>query len=938
MSEIPRWTTLSEAALSAWAKTPDDYRRDPSAWDGSWMRLAQHMADSAAVAGRLWDEWLPAHVKGWSARQLGLSDAQSRVLLRFLCGAHDIGKCTPGFAAQVEELFQGMQAAGLDLPASFMSKPHAHLGQVIMERWLRERWGDAVPGRRARRLAQALGSVSGAHHGRPPTALAMTRMKDNQLLDLGGTPWQAAQDELLNGLADDLGVRDVFSALAATDGDVNRLQPVMMLWTGVCIVADWMASDQSRFGLGDPRDSEVRSREAWDDLALQAGWSGLWPVDEATLTEHLGLSADAELRPVQQAAITAASEMPGPGLMVIEAPMGVGKTEAALAAAEIMARRFGFGGVFFGLPTMATSNAMFSRVRRWVEHLGGGTMTLAHGMAALNDEYADMLREASVASVYDDLDDSGRVSPKEEAIAAAVAHSWLSGSKKGLLANFCVGTIDQFLTAALQRKHVMLRQLAMANKVVIVDEVHAADDYMRRYLGRALHWMAVYEVPVILLTATLPPSQHHELVESYRKGLREKPSASVEPVRAYPRISVLADDHDRSIAVDSSGRRTCVQVSVMPDDAASLVDRLEQELRDGGCAGIVCNTVARAQSLAADLRERFGDEVVLMHSRFTAPDRARLEQRLLVALGPQGDRPHRLVVVATQVIEQSLDIDFDLLITDLAPVDLMLQRMGRLHRHDRARPSALAEAQCWVRGVEDWGAVAPSPVRGTQLVYRPHRPLMAAAALGLNSSDAQREVVLPDMIPQLVQVAYAEAPPNDVPDAWQEALEATVKQEGEHRLEQLAKAGTHLLTAPGQKPGLTSLIDLEDTADDRIAPSVRDTEDSLEVLAARRVDGVVTLLDAPSVEVSTDTVPASWVAKRLSASRLRLPRWLSSNAVLAQLEENFESTWQESGWLTGELVLFFDVQGRAELGDRALTYESFWGLRDEPTRTLGTPS
>lgn len=205
--------------------------------------------------------------------------------------------------------------------------------------------------------------------------------------------------------------------------------------------------------------------------------------------------------------------MPGPGVMVVEAPMGIGKTEAALAAAEVLAYRFHCGGLIVALPTMATTDAMFGRVLAWVRSLPSPhqlSMYLAHSKAALNDEAGTLPRHCA-GHLYDE---------QGKASAAAVAMGWLSGRKKGVLSTFVVATIDQVLFGALRSRHLALRHLALAGKVVIVDEVHAADAYMRAYLCRALQWLGAYGTPVVLLSATLPPDQREELLNAYESGRR----------------------------------------------------------------------------------------------------------------------------------------------------------------------------------------------------------------------------------------------------------------------------------------------------------------------------------------------------------------------------------------------------------------------------------
>ncbi|MFF3606900.1 HD domain-containing protein [Streptomyces sp. NPDC002463] len=268
-------------------------------------------------------------------------------------------------------------------------------------------------------------------------------------------------------------------------------QPVQVLLTALVIVADWIASNLELF-LYYPQDisrsSAERAAAAWRGLNLPGPWRPAEPpVDVSELfASRFALPERTKARPVQAAAVELARSMTAPGLMVIEAPMGEGKTEAALAVAEIFAARSGTGGVFFALPTMATGNAMFPRLLKRLERLPSlegqrHSVLLARSKAALNDEFTDLMEVGKVAAVEPD---AGRVAqnPSASVRAAAaylVAHIWLWGRKKAMLSFFVTGTVDQLLFAGLKSKHLALRHLAVAGKVVVIDEVHAYDTCIR---------------------------------------------------------------------------------------------------------------------------------------------------------------------------------------------------------------------------------------------------------------------------------------------------------------------------------------------------------------------------------------------------------------------------------------------------------------------------
>ncbi|MES6461701.1 CRISPR-associated helicase Cas3', partial [Cutibacterium acnes] len=203
------------------------------------------------------------------------------------------------------------------------------------------------------------------------------------------------------------------------------------------------------------------------------------------------------------------------------------------------------------------------------------------------------------------------------------------------------------------------------------------------------------------MSATLPPAQRHELALAYAKGRHGRNAQVVlTTTDEYPIVTTISDGvAQQGTSTSAPGRQ--VVVRSMGDSLDELINLIEDKMSDGGCIGIIRDTVARAQDTFDALDSRLDCEVVLVHSRFLAPQRARREADLVRRLGRSGEsRPDRLVVVGTQVLEQSLDVDFDLLISDIAPIDLLLQRIGRLHRHDRQRPVPLREATCLVTGVD----------------------------------------------------------------------------------------------------------------------------------------------------------------------------------------------------------------------------------------------
>lgn len=700
---------LSDGAKALWGKTN---RID----DSEWLPLYVHMVDSAAMASKIWDTWVPQGTKAVIVGDLGNDEVLARKLMIFMAGIHDIGKATPVF--QAKSITFGPEAgsfawkaerAGLPMIAGLRGTNHpTHpiAGEIILEGYLLRVRGWE------RKAARQYACVVGGHHGTPPDKSKIDEEKNRKTnVGLDSEAWVSTQDELIDFVANIAGIEEKeWEDLSERRFSVQSA----VLMTGLVIMADWIASnsDEDMFPLvrtepwadededfffsesGEEDDIQswsglrIRADRAWSCVQLPHAWvpEGIPSSCQDLFATRFTLPEGAKVRPVQEEAVRIARDTRQPGLMVIEAPMGEGKTEAALAAAEILAQRTGRGGVCVALPTMATTDAMFTRVRRWLEALPScdfdneKTVWLAHGKAQLNNDFRGIIAASHrrFSSVdQDDVKQESSQNRKKKQIDVppeTVVSDWLWGRKKGALANFLVCTVDQVLMSALQMKHVVLRQLAMANKVVIIDECHAYDAYMQEYLKMALEWLGGYRTPVILLSATLPECQRNAMVEAYLKGwcdteprkaskvsileqLRARNASNTHHINhtansemscekgtaeklrlisnAYPLLTYTDGHETKHADVKPSGRSMKVQCRLVDDDDTALLDLMDALLVDGGCIGVICDTVGRAQHAAELLGNHCGRDCVrLTHSRFMDIDRMSNERELRDLLGP----------------------------------------------------------------------------------------------------------------------------------------------------------------------------------------------------------------------------------------------------------------------------------------------------------------
>ncbi|MCQ9387259.1 CRISPR-associated helicase Cas3' [Brevibacterium sp. 50QC2O2] len=1004
-----------------WAKTG----RNPDTHEIThWLPLPTHLFDTGEVAVRL----LHHRVSPQQRRVLTASlpaDVELECLVRFLGASHDLGKSGPAFQGQVDQMAGQVLRRTQDLfddpdlalnthdaepVASQGEFPHSLASEIILARVLGEDYGLQRRGKVSPLKKQGvqpvevdinhqLSSIAGAHHGMS-TPEAFTRKQIRQKpwptrLGLAGSPWPHVQRALAHRIIDTSGTD--FASPVWKDPDFTLDQAVLSLLTGLVIQADWIASNQDVFPLIELEEdidfcapTQERVDHAWRQLRLPAQWRpASVPSADAALHHRFDLPDAAKPRPGQSAAFNATKDITEPALLILEDETGAGKTEAALLAAENLAQATGATGVFIGLPTQATTNAIFTRVAEWLRHVESYSadsqvsVALAHGKSLLNRTYRNMPRirpkDASDTAELSDALDFQDPPPQTSAecqdtpsgnqrtkILRPGTHDWLSGRKKRILADFVVGTVDQLLMASLKARHVMLRHSGFANKVVIIDEAHAADTTMKVFMRGSLEWLGRLGAPTIILTATLPPAQKTELLEAYRRGLRQRAAAqklalagetdnigddtaaAPSAPTAAPKYPVLTVATGTSVTeTEFPGRpNRSVALQELADDDSALVATVRELIAEGGCIAVIRNSVKRVQHTAQLLREAFGADIVnVAHARFAASDRARLDQNLLDRFGKTGARPERAIVVASQVVEQSLDIDFDAVITDLCPVDLLIQRLGRVHRHaGRTRPQPLSDPRCFITGIAEPTAVPPKINGDSVAIYGEHVLLRSLAALQ-QVCGVPGTLTTPADVPTLVHTVYGTDPIG--PADWQPKMAEAAKKDADKQRDTEDLANRWAMVPKLAAGGLDGWLQENDgEADDpdpynRAHGRVRDGSESIEVLLVL-TDGTgwrtLDWLPEHGSAVIPDEGPVPWpVAEAVANSSIRLPFHMSKgrvgDAVIGELEKLGRSNLQLAPLLRGQLILPLHTDEASthrctgRVGDWTITYDVDDGLQ-----------
>lgn len=883
-----------------------------------WLPFWMHSLDTAGIMEKLANNRLPKSIKTYLGAECGGEETLLRTL-KFCALVHDIGKLTAVFQSRIRDAVEFSPFAEyVDLPKSSSFErtsetPHALASEAILLHF---------------ECLRGIASIAGAHHGKPTALAADVRdqieggYKNPDNFYGRGMKYKSLFESLWKEWLD-------FSLESAGFSDLSALPdisvPAQVVISGMLITADWIASNTTYFPLisadeqGQFSDYPERTEAAWNKIHFTDIWNSTarFGFDDEAFLERFGFLPNT----TQAEIISTAADADSAGIYIIEAPMGLGKTEAALALSEILAAKVGAGGLFFGMPTQATSNGIFPRLEKWAGGLADDNQTLyavrlAHGAAALNEDYRELF--------------TGHSNLAEETEQGLIVHDWFSGRKQALLSDFVIGTVDQLLMAALKQKHVMLKHFGLSGKVVVVDECHAYDAYMSKYLDMAIQWLGIYKVPVIILSATLPAKRRAELVEAYvGRGLKCADDAWKSSL-AYPLLTYTEKNFVKQKALSFSGEQKEISVKTIHRDEVTA--RAGYAAECGGCVGVIVNTVRKAQEIAAELQSALPEcEVIIMHAQFIMTDRAKKEEQILSRVGKRSTPESRrgLIIVGTQVLEQSLDIDFDLMITELCPMDLLLQRTGRLHRHNRPRPQGLENAECFV--IDEAGADFDA---GSAAIYGEWLLMRTRALL-------PDRLTIPKDIPLLVQRVYDEND-NRMLGKLTEGMESAREEDEKKAKKKERNASNWLIGKPSERKGksLDGWLDndIDSSSEQAGERAVRDGDPSIDVIALMRdAEGQIhTVSDECERVIPADRPPSRAEALLIARQKLRLPgffgrRWNIDSTItqlVSETKSNF-SAWQDSALLKEELVLLFDNELNAALGEVRLHYDIKTGLTYE---------
>lgn len=741
--------------------------------------LVYHCLDAAAVGNAI----LSLDSERWKhlSSQAGLSPELLRYITVFTLMLHDLGKFSKSFQSLSPELYKHLFP---NCKCRNYKERHDTLGFLI---WRGDMGGDPKsvsntlfninPG-----LAGLLDFIVKAgfgHHGIPPKESAQGGGKRLEAKDYFDESDCSAIKRFVHKCL------DIIGNIPELPPDVKRYKKLLkwVSWqiAGLNIISDWIGSNSDYFPY---RRNEMPLDEYWEKHALPNATKALKAINWKTTSKKAFPGIDnlfsyvSEPTPLQQL-VAAMQLQKGPKLFILEDVTGAGKTEAAVVLASRIMSSGEADGLYIGLPTMATANQMYRRMKNPYRGLYRDnqkpSLILSHGARHLSKEFSESLavQEQNRDFVFDN-----------ENTGSAWCNEWYADNrKKALLADVGVGTIDQALIGVLPARHQALRLFGLARKILVIDEVHAYDHYTGHLLEVLVEAHARGGGSVILLSATIPIKKRADLIKAFGKGLNcDDPKSAYSPDSGFPCLTQVSAGGVEQFNTDSR-IEVCRDVDVsFIHGYDEVIDLMFEKAKGGECVCWIRNTVKDAIKTYRDIINKGfpGNKIDLFHSRFAMVDRLRIEEKAIDNFGKESGPQERngRILIATQVVEQSLDLDFDVMISDLAPIDLLIQRAGRLHRHVRNPLGQLKKKQGEPdeRGSTILNVFAPEfdehagsgwltgEFSGTAAVYRNVGVLWRTQKYFFHKEGKKKGWSMPQDARTLIEFVYGEECKFDVPE------------------------------------------------------------------------------------------------------------------------------------------------------------------------------
>lgn len=598
-----------------------------------YQSLIVHSINSGMVATQILSSEKCATMLNIFEKEYDVPKKDIIQLAGWITAVHDIGKASPFFQVKDDEIKKMLIAEGI-FQEYTSAEPFRHekYSAKIIEAYLVDKGYD-------KRYAASIATTIRYHHEgkygkwEEPSSVKLIA-------------WQRIQEQIIEEISKVFILPDIDSSKFTT-----KVDAFFYFLESIINLSDWIASSD-KYKSDDFCDNVINYSKIAEERSLDC-LSKIGILKNTTLPNALTISdLDERItnpRPLQIAATGLPQSIKDIKFVIVEAPTGEGKTEAA----ELLAAQIGDGkkGIAFALPTASTVDSIFKRI-----------------VPVFKKFDADIVKTHSLSK----LDDNSFLSTAEDA-------DWLKPSRLNLFMKNIVCTVDQVMMSVLPFKYSKLRLLGLTDKVLIIDEIHAYDAYMNTVIENLLMWAREFEIPVILLSATLPSKKKKSLIEAYAGKEYSLPKTD-----EYPLITILDKEKNLYLKKIETPNAREFEVEVLPilNNYEKIWEEISLVESIGGNIGIIFNTVNEAQACYKVIKKKF-ENTMLLTAKTKVKYRKEKSDLCESLYGPQRTslgKSKGSIIIATQVIEQSLNIDLDWILTALCPIDLVIQRFGREHR------------------------------------------------------------------------------------------------------------------------------------------------------------------------------------------------------------------------------------------------------------------
>lgn len=658
--------------------------------------LFKHLIDTSIFAELILEKIVSQQQINIMINDLDINKDMLVEIIKFAAGMHDIGKCNPEWQVNTLKIHPEHESLkDLIIPETINKD---------LNKWRHDINSGVFFANNSRikntGFKKLLTEISASHHGDFNVSKEVLK-HSKYSIDL---KWVETQQKIEEKIIEVLELENIIDYELKINNDNDSVRSKILI-TGIVVLADWLASRGDFIVQTENQNSYKEYRNNTRKIANKhMNLLGLnKPLWKKEITWESMFPQISTPNDFQKSFIEQQETFKTNGLTLISAPMGIGKTETALYLASINGSHTNNSGFWLTLPTQATANAIFERSTEVIEKIYSNkenSVALLHSNSKLNEAMEKITKKNKRVFAEDVINYKENMDDFDESSAVELENSFYNASnlfiseflveqKTGGMSSAVISTVDQAINSVTPLKHNMLRWLSITGKTIILDEVHDFDSYTFNLIEKFLEWAGYFNLNIILMSASLSEKSQKKLVKAYA-GNRNTENVIPNGGINSPSWVHIKNYNNESINKNVSNyikpqEYNEYTINMMETD--SPTDEIEKIIKNNKNANtlVVSHTVNQAISFYRKIKENYDGEVILLHSRMTENEKQKILKNILSYSGKPGvskeRKPH--ILISTQLVQQSMDIDYDLIISIMSPLPELLQRIGRVYRHDQ---------------------------------------------------------------------------------------------------------------------------------------------------------------------------------------------------------------------------------------------------------------